>query len=67
MPATQELPKDMALRIIQDQPADSTLDDLIRELLMHRMIQRGLDDLDAGRTISHDEMKRRIESWQKRI
>jgi predicted transcriptional regulator len=28
------------------------------------MVERGLADSDAGRTISHEEMGRRIESWR---
>jgi hypothetical protein len=29
------------------------------------MVKRGLADSDAGRTISNNEMDRRIRSWQK--
>jgi predicted transcriptional regulator len=29
------------------------------------MVERGLADARAGRTLSHDEMKQTIESWRK--
>jgi predicted transcriptional regulator len=29
------------------------------------MVERGLADSEAGRTISHEEMGRRIASWEK--
>jgi predicted transcriptional regulator len=29
------------------------------------MVERGLADVQAGRTISHEEMRRTIESWRK--
>jgi predicted transcriptional regulator len=28
------------------------------------MAERGLEDADAGRTMSDDEIKRKIDSWQ---
>lgn len=58
-------PKDHAIQRIQDLPADSTYDQILRELAFDRMIERGLADADAGRTISHEEMGRRIASWAK--
>ena len=57
--------KDHLTRIIAEQPEDSSYDEILRELAMARMIERGLQDSAAGRTIDNDEMKRRIESWQK--
>ena len=57
--------KETMTEIIARQPDDSTYEEILRELAFARMVQRGLDDSDAGRTISGDEMKRKIDSWQK--
>ncbi len=57
--------KEAMIDIIGRQPDDSTYDELLRELAYARMVQRGLDDSDAGRTISNDDVKRKIGSWQK--
>ncbi len=50
--------------IIARQPEDSTYEEILRELAYSRMIQRGLDDADAGRTVTDDEIKRKIETWR---
>ncbi|MGH7412389.1 MAG: hypothetical protein ACREJ6_15190 [Candidatus Methylomirabilis sp.] len=57
-------PKARILQIIQEQPEDSSYDEILRELAFARMVERGLADSDAGRTISHEEMGRRIRTWQ---
>lgn len=51
--------------IIAQQPDDSSYDEILRELAYARMIDRGLVDSDAGNVISADDVKQRIESWQK--
>lgn len=57
--------KDGLIRVIQGQPEDSTPEEIVRELAFHVMVERGLADSDAKRTISNEEMGRRIRSWQK--
>ena len=57
--------KEEMTRIIREQPDDSSFDEIMRELAFSRMIERGLEDSDAGRTISNDEMKERIQKWRK--
>ena len=57
--------KQQLIRIIEDQPDDSSSEEIIKELAFATMVERGLADSDAGRTISNEEMARRIESWQK--
>jgi hypothetical protein len=49
--------------LIQNQPDDSSRDEIVRELAFHVMVGRGLADSDAKRTISNEEMGRRIKSW----
>ncbi len=57
--------KEELAKLIQEQPEDSSREEIVRELAFHVMVQRGLADSDAGRVISNDEMARRIRSWQK--
>ena len=57
--------KQRMIRILERQPDDSSYDELLRELAVERMVERGAADADAGRTISHEEMGRRITTWQK--
>jgi len=57
--------KEHIVEIIKRQPDDSTYDEIIRELAFDLMVQRGLKDSDEQRTISNEEMERRIKAWQK--
>ena len=57
--------KDELSVLIQHQPEDSSREEIIRELAFHVMVERGLADSDARRTISNDEMAKRIRSWAK--
>ncbi len=56
--------KEQLTQLIQVQPEDSTPEEIVRELAFHLMVQRGLADSSAGRTISNEEMGRRIRAWQ---
>ena len=56
--------KDELTKLIESQPDDSSPEQIVRELAFHIMVQRGLADAHAGRTISNEEMQRRIRSWQ---
>jgi predicted transcriptional regulator len=55
--------KERMLQIIGEQPEDSTYEEILRELAFDRMIERGLADSKAGRTITNEEMGRRIRTW----
>lgn len=57
--------KEELTKLIQEQPEDSSSEEIVRELAFHLMVERGLADSDAGRVISNDEMARRIRSWQR--
>jgi predicted transcriptional regulator len=57
--------KEELKKLLEQQPEDSSTEELVRELAFHVMVQRGLADSDAGRTISNEAMGRRIRSWRK--
>lgn len=57
--------KEELARLIARQPDDSSREEIVRELAFHAMVERGLADSDAKRTMSNDDMGRRIRSWQK--
>jgi predicted transcriptional regulator len=57
--------KEHIAEILKRQPDDSSYDDIVRELAFDLMVQRGLRDADEGNTISNEEMKHRIRTWQK--
>ena len=57
-------PKKQITKIIKEQPEDSSYEEILRELAFARMVDRGLADSRANRTISHVEMKQRIHKWR---
>lgn len=63
MAVAERTAKDRILETIREQPDDSSYDEILRELTLARMIERGVADSKAGRTISHEELGRRIAAW----
>ncbi len=57
--------KEQMSEIIEEQPDDSTYEEILRELMFAHMVERGLEDSRKGRLISNEEMERRIRTWQK--
>ena len=57
--------KDKITKVVLSQPEDVTYDEIMRELAFEKMVDRGLNDVRAGRIISNDEMASRIRTWQK--
>jgi len=56
--------KERLIEVIEGQPEDATVDEILHELAFERMVERGLDDVRAGRTVSDEEVERRIGSWR---
>lgn len=48
------------VRAIQDLPEDATLEDAIERLYFLAKIERGLEQSEGGKTVSHDEVKSRF-------
>ena len=57
--------KEIMAKIIQDQPDDASYEEILRELVFERMIEKGLEDSRKGMLISNEDLKKRINSWQK--
>ncbi len=57
--------KETMTNVIALQPDDSSYDEILRELAFACMVKRGLGDSDAGRTVTENEVKRKIDSWRK--
>ena len=52
-----------AISAIEKLPDDVPLDEIIYRLHVLNKLQQGLKDIDAGRTISSEELAREIEAW----
>lgn len=63
MELTMTTPTTMAKNIINSLPADTSYDEIIKELAFDRMIKKGLEDSKNNKTISSKEMEHRIKQW----
>ncbi|GDX94140.1 hypothetical protein LBMAG46_41500 [Planctomycetia bacterium] len=57
--------KETMSEIIARQPEDSIYEEIMRELAYARMVERGLADADVGRMVTQQEVRSRVDSWQK--
>jgi predicted transcriptional regulator len=55
--------KELVRRALDHLPDDVTMPEVIERLDYLYQIQLGLDDLDAGRTVPHEEVKRQMAKW----
>jgi predicted transcriptional regulator len=53
-------PKDRVLQAVRDLPDDATVEDVMERLYFLAKIEEGLRQAEAGQTVSHEEVKRRI-------
>ena len=52
--------KEMARELIEHLPDTATFDDLMYELYVRQKIEAGLKAVNEGRTLSHDEARKRL-------
>jgi len=57
--------KERITEVVENQPEDSSYDEVLKELALDKMIAYGLRDSREGRMISNQDMKNRIAGWQK--
>jgi predicted transcriptional regulator len=48
---------------MRDLPDDATYEDAMRRLYVLHKVEQGIADVEAGRVISHEEVKRQIAKW----
>ncbi len=54
---TMQAVKESARQVIEGMPNRCTWDDLLYELYVRQKIDQGLDDLENGRVVSHEEVR----------
>lgn len=57
--------KQKVLKAVQTLPSNATYEDAMERLLILAKIDRGLNQLDTGETISHQKMKLKMRKWLK--
>lgn len=59
-PMTDPSPKQLAIHALEQLPENATLEDAMERLYLLESIERGRADVRAGRTVSHEDVKRRF-------
>jgi predicted transcriptional regulator len=61
--------KEEIIELIRNLPEDATIDDIMYHLYVKKKILKGIEDLEQGNTIPHEEVmenaKKRLEKWLK--
>jgi predicted transcriptional regulator len=60
-------PKREALDLIERLPEEVSWETMIEEMAFKARVLEGIADADAGRLVSHDEVKKELQEWLKSI
>jgi predicted transcriptional regulator len=55
--------KESVKLLIEKLPDDAGFEDIIAEIYFRQQVDKGLQQLDNGEGISHEEVKRRLQKW----
>jgi len=55
--------KQLALDSIERLPEEASLDDIAERMEFLAAIRKGLDQIERGETIPHEEVKRQLAAW----
>ena len=53
----------MVLKTVRALPDDSSIDEIADRIEFLAAVQKGLDELDRGEGIPHEEIKKQLASW----
>ena len=59
--------KETAIEAIKRIPDNASLEDIMYELCFRARIDRGLEQLAAGQTVSHEDVRRSLGEWLQSI
>jgi predicted transcriptional regulator len=55
--------KQPIMEAIRSLPDEATSERILEEVALLTALRRGLRDLNAGRVVPHEEVKRRVKQW----
>ncbi len=55
--------QEQLIELIRNQPEDAGWDQLIEQVLIQRIVEEGLEDVQAGRLVTNEDAHSRIRSW----
>ena len=57
--------KELVRRLLDGLPDDATIEDVQYQIYVLQKIRAGEEDLEAGKTVTHDEVMRDLARWVK--
>lgn len=57
--------KEKVINAVRDLPDDASIEDVMERLLFLAKIEKGIQQADAGQTISNEQMKEKMAKWLK--
>ena len=58
-----ETPRQRVQDILENLPEEASLEDIQYHIYVRQKIEQGLEDVAAGRVVSHEEVQRRLARW----
>jgi len=55
--------KEEVMELLKEIPDDSTFEEIQYHLYVRQKIQRGIKDIEEGRTYTQEEMEKRMKKW----
>ncbi len=55
--------RDKAIEAVKELPSEFDLEELIEKLVFMEKVEKGLKQLDAGKTVSHETVKEIAKKW----
>jgi predicted transcriptional regulator len=57
--------KEEVIELIEKMPDDCTVEDILYELYLKQKVDKGLQDIQEGRVVEHEEVKQRMSRWSR--
>ncbi|MBI5471634.1 MAG: hypothetical protein HY961_04755 [Ignavibacteriae bacterium] len=58
-------PREASLKLLQRMSDTATFEDILYGLYVLEKVDKGLEAVEKGQTVSHEEVKRRMSKWLK--
>ena len=55
--------KDKVRRVVEDLPANASVEDAMERLYILYKVEQGRRQLDVGQGIAHEDVKKRLKKW----
>ncbi len=55
--------KEEVRKLLEQLPDEASFEDIQYHIYVREKIERGLDDIEKGRTLSEEEVERRMSKW----